>query len=176
MDEWFCRKFEKPNITVQEGYLSRTSETAALNRDQFIKPLKTLNWYGMHCEKKDFSRSKVYTWTNEPARMNSTFPIIANRSPPSFPTSRPVSQDTLRKWERAARDQTYMCNQAAAFSRSVTKVQENMSSQLKIIQSVTSKGKSSSKIHQAADELDYLVTFNCSQHNTSNGPYHAGSL
>ena len=35
-----------------------------------------------------------------------------------------------------------------------------MSSQLKIIQSVSSKGKSSSKIQQAADELDYLVTFN----------------
>ena len=35
-----------------------------------------------------------------------------------------------------------------------------MTSQLKIIQSVTSKGKSSSKLHQATDELDYLVTFN----------------
>ena len=35
-----------------------------------------------------------------------------------------------------------------------------MVNQLKIIQSVTSKGKSSSEMHQAADELDYLVTFN----------------
>ena len=53
-----------------------------------------------------------------------------------------------------------MYNQAAAFSCCLTKVQENMSNQLKIIQSVTSKGNSSSKLHQAADELDYLVTFN----------------
>ena len=79
---------------------------------------------------------------------------------PSAPASRPVSQDTLRKGERAARDQTYMCNQATAFSRCLTKVQENMSTQLKIIQGVTSKGKSSSKLHQATDELDFLVTFN----------------
>ena len=114
----------------------------------------------MHSEKKDFSRSKVYTWTSEPARLNSSFPRIAGRSLPSAPASRPVSQDTLRKWERAARDQTYMCNQAAAFSRCLTKVQENMANQLKIIQGITSKGKSSPKLTQASDELDFLVTFN----------------
>ena len=162
VDEWLCKKMEKLNITVQEGYPSRTSETAGLARDQFIKPPKTLKWYGMHCEKKDFSRSKVHTWTNEPARMNSTLPRIANRSLPSAPASRPVSQENLRKCERAARDQSYMCNQAAAFSRCLTRVQDNMASQLKIIQSVMCKGKSATKVSQAADELDFLVTFNCS--------------
>ena len=160
VDEWLCKKMEKLNITVQEGYPSRTSETAGLARDQFVKSPKTLKWYGMHCEKKDFSRSKVHTWTNEPARMNSTFIRIANRSLPSAPASRPVSQENLRKWERAARDQSYMCNQAAAFSRCLTKVQDNIASQLKIILSVTCKGKSATKVSQAADELDFLVTFN----------------
>ena len=116
----------------------------------------------MHCEKTNFSRSKVHTWTNEPARMNSIFPRIANRSLPSAPASRPVSQENLRKWERAARDQSYMCNQAAAFSQCLTRVQDNMASQLKIIQSVTCKGKLATKVSQAADELDFLVTFNCS--------------
>ena len=53
-----------------------------------------------------------------------------------------------------------MCNQAAAFSRCLTKVQENMSSQLKIIQGITTKGKYSNTLTQAADELDILVTFN----------------
>ena len=61
VDEWLCRKCEKLNITVQEGYSSHTSETAGLSRDQFVKPPKMLKWYGMHCEKKDFSHSKVYT-------------------------------------------------------------------------------------------------------------------
>ena len=32
--------------------------------------------------------------------------------------------------------------------------------QLKVIQGVTAKGKSSSKLHQAANEVDYLITFN----------------
>ena len=102
----------------------------------------------------------VFTWTSEPARLNSSFPKIANWSLSSSPASRPISQYTLRMWEWAARYQTYLCNQAAAFSRCLTKVQENMSSHLKVIQSVTSKGKSSSKLHQAADGLDYLMTFN----------------
>ena len=157
VDEWLCHKFEKLNLTLQEGYPTRNSETAGLSKDQFIKPPRTLKWYGMHSEKKDFSRSKVYTWTSEPARLNSSFPRIAGRSLPSAPASRPVSQDTLRKWERAARDQTYMCSQAAAFSRCLTKVQENMATQLKVIQGITSKGKSSPKLTQAADELDFLV-------------------
>ena len=160
VDEWLCRKVEKLYVTLQEGYPTRTTETAGLSKDQFIKPPRTLKWYGMHSEKKDFSRSKVYTWTSEPARLNSSFPRIASRSLPSAPASRPVSQDTLRKWERAARDQTYMCNQAAAFSRCLTKVQENMTNQLKVIQGITVKGKSSPKLTQAADELDFLVTFN----------------
>ena len=83
--EWLCRKFEKLNITVQEGYQFRTFQTASLNRDHFVKPPKTLKWYGVHCEKKDFSRSKVYTWTSEPARLNSSFPRIPNHSLPSAP-------------------------------------------------------------------------------------------
>ena len=90
----------------------------------------------MHCE-KDFSRSKVYTLTSESASLN------RRGSGNELLMTRPTCG-----------------NQAAAFCRCLTKVQENMASQLKVIQSVTSKGKSSSKLHQVADELDYAVTFN----------------
>ena len=56
VDDWLCQKFEKLNITVQEGYPSWASETAGLVRDQFVKPPRTLKWYDMYTEKKDFSR------------------------------------------------------------------------------------------------------------------------
>ena len=115
----------------------------------------------MHYE-KDFSRSKVHTWTSKLVRLNRSFPRIASRSLPSAPASRQVSQNTLRKWEWAVCDQTYMCNQAAAFCHCLAKIQESMGNQLKVIQGVTFKGKSSSKLHQAADKLDCLVTFNLS--------------
>ena len=97
VDNWLCRKFEKLNVTVQEGYPSRSSETASLSRDQFVKPPKTLRWYDMFSDKKEFSCSKVHTSTNEPECLNVCFPRIANHSLPSAPASRPVSQDTLKK-------------------------------------------------------------------------------
>ena len=43
VDDWLCRKFEKLNITVQEGYPSQASETAGLVRDQFVKSQGLLN-------------------------------------------------------------------------------------------------------------------------------------
>ena len=33
VDEWLCRKFEKLNLTVSEGYPSRNTETGGLLRD-----------------------------------------------------------------------------------------------------------------------------------------------
>ena len=36
VDEWLCRKFEKLNITLQEGYPTRNTETAGLSKDQFM--------------------------------------------------------------------------------------------------------------------------------------------
>ena len=97
VDEWLCRKFEKLNITVQEGYPSRTSETAGLNRDQFVKPPKT------SCTECNVKRRTSHIPRSipgsEPAKLNSSFPRIAIRSLPSSPASRPISQDTFRKWK-----------------------------------------------------------------------------
>ena len=98
------------------------------------------------------------SWTNQPPCLNSSFPRIADPSLPSVPASRPVSQDTLRTWERAARDQSYMCNQAAGFSRCLTKVQDSMASQLRLLQSDKGKGKSTGKTHQAIEELIIICT------------------
>ena len=37
LDECLCRKFEKLNVTVAEGYPSRNTDTGGLLRDQFLK-------------------------------------------------------------------------------------------------------------------------------------------
>ena len=50
VDNWLCRKMEKLNLTITEGY---PSETAGLHRDQFVKPLRLSRWYDMHVDKKD---------------------------------------------------------------------------------------------------------------------------
>ena len=45
-DEWLCRKMAKLNITLAQGYPTRTSEAAGLLRDQFVRPPKSQQkWY-----------------------------------------------------------------------------------------------------------------------------------
>ena len=53
-----------------------------------------------------------------------------------------------------------MCNQAAGLSKCLTRVQDTMSTQLKSLHMDKGKGKSSERMQQAVDELEYLVTFN----------------
>ena len=103
----------------------------------------------MHVDKKECDRSTVCSWSPEPAKLNSTFSRVARRNLPTAPPSRALNQDILRRWERAAREQSIMCNQAAGLSRCLTRVQDSMSTQ-----------KSSERMQQAVDELEYLVTFN----------------
>ena len=81
--------------------------------------------------------------------------LLVRRTLPTAPPSRAFNQDMLRHWERAAREQTVMCNQAAGLSRCLTRVQDAMSSHLD-----SSKGKLSERMTQVIDELEYLVTFN----------------
>ena len=93
------------------------------------------------------------------AKLSHSFSRVARRNLPSAPPSRAFSQDLLRRWERAAREQTIMCNQAAGLSRCLTRVQDSMNSQLKTLR-LDSKRKSSEKVKQAVSELEYLTTFN----------------
>ena len=62
---------------------------------------------------------------------------------PSALASRCISQDTLREWERLAREQTGCVINA-------------MVAQLKTLHSDKGKGKASGKLQHAVDELDNL--------------------
>ena len=160
MDEWLCRKFERLNVTVAEGYPSRNTETGGLLCDQFVRPPRSLKWYDMHTDKKDSAATTVCNWSPESAKLNSTFSRVARRSLPSAPASRTFSQDNLRWWERAFREQSVMCNQAAGLSRCLTKVQDSMVTHLMTLRVDKTKGKAAERTQQAVEELEYLVTFN----------------
>ena len=113
VDVWLCKKMEKLNLTITEGYPARNTDTAGLLKDQFIKPPRSSRWYGMHTEKKDCESNSVCTWSPEPAKHNHSFSRVARCSLPTAPPSQAFSQDMLRRWERAPSEQTVMCNQAA---------------------------------------------------------------
>ena len=147
-----------------QGYPSRSSEAGGFQRDQFVKHGKSQGkWYGLH-PSQDKPAGTVSFWHSESAKLNSTYSRVARSSglTSPAPSSSTISQDTLRRWEKSAREATYICNQAAGLSRCVSKVQQSMASQLKILQSEHSKGKSADKVGGATEELQYLMTFNSS--------------
>ena len=72
MDEWLCNKLSKLNITLVQGYPSRTTEAGTLQWDQLVRPAKSQSkWYGVHSETKKDSGSTVKSWNTV-----STAPIL----------------------------------------------------------------------------------------------------
>ena len=167
-DEWLCRKMGKLNITLVEGYPSRSSEAGGLLKDQFVRPARSQSkWYGSvpDQQKSDTGTGKtVSSWSTDASKVNSTYSHIARAAgiASTPPASHQISQDNLRRWKKSAREASTICNQAAGFNRCLYKVQENMQSQLKLIRSDLSKGKLSSRVSGAADELQFLMNFNSS--------------
>ena len=163
-DDWLCRKMDRLNVTLVQGYPSKSSESGGLQRDHFVKPAKSqVKWYGLH-PSQDKPTGSVTFWHCDVAKLNSSYSQIARSSglTSTAPASRTISQDTLRRWERSACEATYVCNQAVGLNRCINKVQKDMTEQLKIIQSEQSKGKSVNKVGAATDELQYLMHFNSS--------------
>ena len=103
LDDWLCQKLEKLNLTAVEGYPSRSQDYAGLKRDQFIKvPKSQSKWYTMHLLKPDGQHRpgrSVFNWRNTEAKVNSQFPRIIKASayPSTGPSSRPISQESLRR-------------------------------------------------------------------------------
>ena len=150
-------------VTLVEGYPSRSSEAGGLMMDQFLRPAKSQSkWYGLSSDHKA-DPAAVSTWYTDACKLNSSYSRIARQSglASTHPTSRRISQETLRRWEKSAREATVICNQAASFNRCLFKVQQNMQEQLKIVCS-DSKGKSSAKVSTAMDEMQYPMNFNSS--------------
>ena len=155
---------DRLNLTLVQGYPSRSSEAGGLQRDQFVKHEKAQGkWYGLH-PSQDKPAGIVSIWHSEAAKLNSTYSRVSRPGglTPPAPLSQSISQDTLRRWEKSVREAMYICNQAAGLRRCLSKVQQSMTSQLKILQVEHSKGKSADKVGGATEELQYLMTFNSS--------------
>ena len=162
-EDWLCKKIAKLNLTLVEGYPSRSSEAGGLLTDQFLRTAKSQSkWYGLSSDHKA-DPNAVSSWSVEASKLNSCYSRIAR--PASLtstpPASRRISHESLRRWEKSAREATVICNQAASFNRCLFKVQQDMQGQLKSLRSEW-KGKGSSKATAALDELRYLMDFNSS--------------
>ena len=164
-DDWLCQKLERLNLTALEGYPSRSQDSAGLKKDQFIKvPKSQLKWYSMHLVKPDGPHRPghtVFSWRNTEVKVNSQFPRLTRASayPSTGPPSRPIAQESLRRWERAAREDSYIINHAAGFSRCSTELQDKMSQNVAVLSARLSKGKAQKETSDALNDLRDLLAF-----------------
>ena len=162
-EEWLCKKLSRLNINLVEGFPSKTAEAGSLPMDHFLRPPRSqANWDGLYSD-QPADPTKVSSWYTGHCKLNNSFGRISRKAALAStpPASRRISQDTLRRWKRTAREASVVCNQAASFNRCLFKVQKDMQTQLKTIRS-ESKGKRPSKSSKATDELLFLMEFNSS--------------
>ena len=86
-EEWLCKKLSRLNITLVEGYPSRTAEAGSLPMDHFLKtPRSQAKWYGRSDTKQERpawknigrrqfkrSRGKNNNFSSRPAKGQQTF-------------------------------------------------------------------------------------------------------
>ena len=167
-DDWLCHKMEKLNCRVAEGYPSRSQESAGLKVDQYIRtPKSQAKWYKQHRIRQDSTSRPgrtIFSWSDSEARLNAQYSRVAKVSsyPQSGPPSRPIPQDTLRRWEKCAREGTYITNHAAAFNRCTSEIQDKMNAHIGLLNDVIVKGKAPKEVVEAIRDLKDLSSFHAS--------------
>ena len=79
-EEWLCRKLNKLNMTLIEGYPSRTAEAGHLPMDSFLKPARSQNkWYGLY-PGQEKETSSVTSWHTGSTKLNSSFGRISRKA------------------------------------------------------------------------------------------------
>ena len=103
----------------------------------------------------------LFSWHNSEAKVNSQFPRIVKAAayPSTGPPSCPISQEYLRRWERCARENSYIVNHAAEFNRCTSQLQERMTAHINLLSSRINKGKAPKEVSAAISELKDLTAF-----------------
>ena len=145
------------NHTTLSGYHSKSMEGGGFQSDQFLKPPKSqVRSHDIH-NLPDPATARpgrsVHYWSSDASKLNSRVAKLSGTSS-VHPPCRPLLQETVRKWERAARETSYICN------RCVTKLQDEIQENVGILQKELSKGKGSQAAKKAVDDLKDLCAFN----------------
>ena len=129
---------EKLNTRVAEGYPSRSQESAGLKTDQFVcTPKSQSKWYKQYRLRQNNNvrpGRTIFSWSDSETRLNAQFSRVAKVSsyPQPSPASGLVPQDILRRWEKCAREGTYVTNHAAGFNRCTREIQDKMNTHINL--------------------------------------------
>ena len=90
-EDWLCKKLEKLNTTLVEGYPFRGSEAGGLAKDVFQRPAKSQSkWYGLFSNHK-VDPSAISSWCTDTSKLKSSSSRIARHWAVLYPTS--ITQD-----------------------------------------------------------------------------------
>ena len=82
-EDWLCKKIAKLNLTLVEGYPSRSSKAGGLLMDQFLRTAKSQSkWYGLSSDNKA-DPIAVSSWSTE-SKLNNCYSRIARPSGLTF--------------------------------------------------------------------------------------------
>ena len=158
VDEWLAKRMDSLNLAVAQGYPSKASDSAGLTTNRFLKN-PTSRWYDMWADPSKVAEDKATIWSNKFSRLNRTFSRISKASFASkHPSSLPIAQENLRRWEEKARQGTFLCNQAAGLSRCLRKVQEEVCAKVAALCDHGSSGMDSSCV-EIVEALNNSVRF-----------------
>ena len=120
-------------------------------------------------------RDTVFSWHDSEAEVNSQFPRITKAAsyPSTGPPSRPISQESVHRWEKAARENSYIINHAAGFNWCSSELQDKMSQNISLLCSRINKGKAPKEVSGALNDLRDLMAFHqsfCSHGHVSSAP------
>ena len=95
------------------------------------------------------------------AKVNPQFPHIVKASAyhATGPPSRPISQEYLRRWEKCARENSYIVNHAAGFICCTSELQERMTGHVNMLHARINKGKAPKEVSAALSDLKDLTAF-----------------
>ena len=102
----------------------------------------------------------LFSWSKSEAKVNSQFPRIIKASSysPAGPPSRPILQEYLRRWERCAREGSYVVNSVVGFNRCSSELQERISTKVSFLCNKINKGKAPKEVAEALKDIkDYMA-------------------
>ena len=106
----------------------------------------------------------IFSWSDSEASLNAQSSRVAKVStyPQSGPASRPVPQDILQRWEKCAREGTYVTNHAAGFNHCTSEIQDKMNTHITLLNETIVKGKAPKEVVEAIKDLKDLSAFHSS--------------
>ena len=161
VDDHLCRKMEKLQVNIKQGYPTKSSDPSPLGKGQFLRVPPRSRWYQLYQKPGAIADhpDRIKMWYQDTCKVNPTLSNISKGSAASSPASLPVPQDTVKKWEKATKDQTVILNTAAGIVKCQKTMHFQMESDLETLHCALADQDLSKSAKDALKSLSSALTF-----------------